>query len=373
VLVNKFGATLDINMKQGVKAANVAGAGFGASNFIMFAAYGLAFWYGSHLIRDGEMTMANVMKVFFAIVMSAMGVGQTSSLAPDYQKAAVSADEIYTLLETKSDIDSESPNGKKMDISSGEITFDNVVFEYPTRPGARIFNGFNLTVKPRQSLALVGGSGSGKSSVISLIQRFYDPLPGQLHGLTSSSSVLVDGVDIKSLNVQHYRSQIGVVSQEPTLFTGTIRENILYGNPSATEEQIIDAAKRANIHNFITNLKDGYDTRCGNKGLMLSGGQKQRIAIARAIIRNPKILLLDEATSALDSTSEKLVQKALDELMKGRTTVLIAHRLSTVRNADLIAVLENGKIVEGPAPHDQLMALNGQYALLVRTNQERME
>jgi ATP-binding cassette subfamily B (MDR/TAP) protein 1 len=274
-------------------------------------------------------------------------------------------------LETKSTIDSASKEGKQVSIEQGEVRFENVHFEYPTRQGAKIFNGFNLTIKPRTSLALVGGSGSGKSTVMSLIQRFYDPLPDL--ETKNTSAVLVDGVDIKTLNVQHYRSQIGIVSQEPTLFTGTIRENIVYGNPTATMEQVIDAAKRANVHNFISNLKDGYDTKCGNKGLMLSGGQKQRIAIARAIVRNPKVLLLDEATSALDSTSEKIVQKALDELMKGRTTVLIAHRLSTVRNADLIAVLEKGKIVEGPLPHDQLMALNGHYATLVRTNQERME
>jgi ABC-type multidrug transport system fused ATPase/permease subunit len=206
---------------------------------------------------------------------------------------------------------------------------------------------------------------------MSLVQRFYDPLPNP--DGKSASSVLIDGHDLRSLNVAHFRSQIGIVSQEPTLFTGTIRENIAYCKPTATEDEIVNAARAANIHNFVMTLTDRYDTKIGNKGLLLSGGQKQRIAIARAIVRQPKILLLDEATSALDSASEKVVQKALDEVMKNRTTILIAHRLSTVRNADLIAVLEKGKIVEGPAPHDQLMALNGIYATRVRNNQDRME
>jgi ATP-binding cassette subfamily B (MDR/TAP) protein 1 len=226
-----------------------------------------------------------------------------------------------------------------------------------------IFKGFSLSIQPGKSTALVGQSGSGKSTIIGLIERFYDPLRGV---------VKIDGRDIKTYNLRALRRHIGLVSQEPTLFAGTIRENIVYGTETATEAEIENAARSANAHDFISNLKDGYNTWCGERGVQLSGGQKQRIAIARAILKNPAILLLDEATSALDSQSEKVVQEALDRVMVGRTSIVVAHRLSTIQNCDQITVLEKGIVVE-KGTHASLMAKgpSGTYFGLVSLQQGR--
>lgn len=255
-------------------------------------------------------------------------------------------------------IDSSSPKGLKPDFTEGMISLNNVSFAYPTRPNAPIFSDLSLTVEPNTTLAIVGESGGGKSTVISLVERYYDP---------SSGSIEIDGVKLTDINVTHLRDQIGLVSQEPTLFATTIAGNISYGSPTATEEDIIQAAKMANAHEFITSFPDGYGTFVGDKGAQLSGGQKQRIAIARVLVKNPKILLLDEATSALDSESELIVQEALDKLLSGgkRTTIVIAHRLSTIRQADKIAVIMGGKVVE-LGSHDALMKeSSGHYRKLV--------
>lgn len=232
-------------------------------------------------------------------------------------------------------------------------------FTYPTRKNIKVYNGFNLTIQPGQTVALVGTSGGGKSTAVSLIQRFYDPNEGR---------VLLDGNDLRSLNVAWLRQQMGLVSQEPVLFAMTIAENIAYGSKGVTREDVIQAAKQSNAHDFISALPDGYDTYVGEKGAQLSGGQKQRVAIARAIVRDPAILLLDEATSALDTESERIVQGSLDKLlsMKRRTTMVIAHRLSTIQDADLIAVLSDGRVVE-QGSHQQLMQNpNGAYYNLVK-------
>ncbi|PQP94252.1 hypothetical protein Pyn_33834 [Prunus yedoensis var. nudiflora] len=227
--------------------------------------------------------------------------------------------------------------GEILEEVSGEVEFKHVEFAYPSRPESIIFKDFNLTVPAGKTVALVGGSGSGKSTVISLLQRFYDPLGGE---------ILLDGVAINKLQLRWMRSQMGLVSQEPALFATSIKENILFGQEDAEIEQVIDAGKAANAHNFISQLPQGYDTQVGERGVQMSGGQKQRIAIARAIIKKPRILLLDEATSALDSESERVVQEALDKAAVGRTTIIIAHRLSTIRNADVIAVVQNGQVME---------------------------
>ncbi|KAG6577939.1 ATP-binding Cassette (ABC) superfamily [Phytophthora cinnamomi] len=240
----------------------------------------------------------------------------------------------------------------------GKIEFKNILFRYPTRPEVTVLRNYNLTIEAGQTVAFCGPSGGGKSTGVSLIERFYDPVDGQ---------VLLDGVDTKELNLNWLRSQIGLVGQEPTLFIGTIAENIAYGlTDKPTQQDIEEAAKMANAHGFITKFPDGYDTQVGMKGEQLSGGQKQRIAIARAILKNPNILLLDEATSALDSESEKVVQEALDKVvaLKRRTTIIIAHRLSTIRKADKICVVSGGKIAE-QGTHQELIKLKGIYAKLV--------
>jgi len=233
-----------------------------------------------------------------------------------------------------------------------------VDFVYPARPNAMILRNFCLQIKAGSNVALVGKSGCGKSTIIGLIERFYDPVKGL---------VLIDGQDIKSFNLRSLRKHIALVGQEPTLFAGSIRENIAYGKENATEAEIVEAAKAANAHEFISSLNDGYETNAGNRGTQLSGGQKQRIAIARAIIKNPSILLLDEATSALDAHSESLVQEALDKVTVGRTTIVVAHRLSSIQNADCIAVIEKGSVVE-QGNHAHLMAKGegGAYFVLIQ-------
>jgi ATP-binding cassette subfamily B (MDR/TAP) protein 1 len=224
-------------------------------------------------------------------------------------------------------IDSSGVEGVKLPSVKGTIEFRNITFSYPTRQETNVLEGFSLTVEAATTVALVGSSGCGKSTTVQLVERFYDPAEG---------AVTLDGHDLRDLNVHWLRQQIGLVSQEPALFACTIRENIAYGSPGANQEQIEEAAKKANAHNFIVSFPDGYNTNVGDKGAQLSGGQKQRIALARVLVKNPQIMLLDEATSALDSESEKAVQEALDNVLaeKKRTTIVIAHRLSTIRNAD---------------------------------------
>lgn len=235
--------------------------------------------------------------------------------------------------------------------------FRDVHFRYPTRPEQPVLRGLNLSVKPGQYVALVGASGCGKSTTIQLLERFYDPLTG---------GVYVDGKEISSLNINDYRSFIALVSQEPTLYQGTVRENLELGadRSDVSDEEIAAVCKEANIYDFIQSLPDGFNTVVGSKGSMLSGGQKQRIAIARALLRDPKILLLDEATSALDSESEHVVQAALDKAAKGRTTIAVAHRLSTIQRADVIYVFDQGRIVES-GTHHELMKIGGKYSELV--------
>jgi len=243
--------------------------------------------------------------------------------------------------------------------TSLSIQFQNVGFSYPSRPEHEVLRGLDLNIGEGQTLALVGPSGCGKSTIVGLLQRFYCPTLGR---------VVINGRDIQTLDINGLRHKIGVVTQDPTLFSGTILSNIIYGVPSATKEQAVEAAKRANAHDFICSFPGGYETEVGERGVQLSGGQKQRIAISRAIIRQPSLLLLDEATSALDADSEEIVQAALDSLLnenKGITTVIIAHRLRTVRNADLIAVVNRGHIVEIGSHGDLMQVSNGYYRGMV--------
>lgn len=274
-------------------------------------------------------------------------------------KAKEAASQLKTLFDRTPSIDSWSKKGDKIDAKAiqGTLEFRDVHFRYPTRPEQPVLQGLNLKVEPGQYVALVGASGCGKSTTISLLERFYDPVAGGIY---------IDGKDISTLNIADYRSCMALVSQEPTLYQGTIRENILMGasHDNVSDTEIEAVCKEANILDFITSLPDGFSTVVGSKGGLLSGGQKQRIAIARALLRNPKILLLDEATSALDSESEHVVQAALDKAAKGRTTIAVAHRLSTIQKADVIYVFDQGKVVE-QGTHAELMKKGGRYCELV--------
>lgn len=289
-------------------------------------------------------------------------------MAPELQAvgaALAAASKLFATIDRTPPIDSSDEGGMKPDKVVGRITFDNVVFNYPSRPDVPILKGLNLDISPGSSIALVGASGTGKSTVVSLIERFYDPLSG---------TVQLDGVDIKGLNIKWLRQQIGLVQQEPVLFSTSIRNNVSHGfvgSPfeNASEEEkfrlIQEACTKANAASFIQKLPQGYDTIVGERGVLLSGGQKQRIAIARAIVSDPRILLLDEATSALDTQSEGVVQDALDKAAAGRTTITIAHRLSTIRDSDQIYVIGNGGVLEH-GTHNQLLSNpDGPYAQLV--------
>jgi len=332
---------------------------YAASQSLMFCCVAIGFWYGATLISHYEYDLFQFFLCFAAVIFGAQSAGTVFSFAPDMGKAKNAAIELKTLFERQPTIDTWSKEGTPVTDMKGLVEFRDVHFRYPTRPEQPILRGLNLQIRPGQFVALVGASGCGKSTTIALMERFYDPVMG---------GVFVDGHDISTLNVNSYRSHIALVSQEPTLYRGTIRENILLGADTKPEDvpeaAIIQACKDANIYEFIMSLPESFNTMVGNKGSMLSGGQKQRIAIARALLRDPKILLLDEATSALDSESEKVVQAALDKAARGRTTIAVAHRLSTIQKADLIYVFDAGRIVEA-GTHVELLAKRGRYHELV--------
>ncbi|NXP76269.1 MDR1 protein, partial [Ramphastos sulfuratus] len=353
----RYVASLDGPYRVGLTKAPLYGFTYGVSQSAEYFVNAAVFRFGAWLIAHCLTNFENVFIVFSSVLFAAMNVGQSASLAPDFGKARVSAQRIFQLLDRKPLVDSYSEEGEKLNNFEGNIEFRNIHFVYPTRPEVQVLQGLNVKVNKGQTLALVGSSGCGKSTSIQLLQRFYDPVEGQ---------VLADGFDTRSLHLQWLRSRLGLVSQEPILFDCSIAENIQYGDNSrvVSQKEIEEAAKAANIHAFIEKLPEKYNTRVGEKGTQLSGGQKQRIAIARALVRNPAVLLLDEATSALDTESEKVVQKALDNARQGRTCIVIAHRLTTVQTADIIAVIQNGRVVE-QGTHSQLMAKEGQYYALV--------
>uniref|UniRef100_A0A1D1Y062 ABC transporter B family member 11 n=1 Tax=Anthurium amnicola TaxID=1678845 RepID=A0A1D1Y062_9ARAE len=344
-------------VKMGIRQGFISGICFGFSFLVVFCAYALSFYSGARLIEDGKTTFTYVFRVFFALNLVAVGISQSSSLLPDATKARSAAASVFAILDQEHKISGANDLGIKLQQVKGCLEFRHVSFCYPTRPDVPIFKDFSLAVESGQTLALVGESGSGKSTAISLLQRFYDPNSGQ---------ILLDGIEIQKLQVRWLRQQMGLVNQEPTLFNDTIRANIAYGKEGeVTEAEIIMAAEAANAHKFISGLQQGYETLVGEQGIQLSGGQKQRIAIARAIVKEPKILLLDEATSALDAESEQVVQDALDHVMVNRTTIVVAHRLSTIRAADLIGVVKNGQIIEKGKHEDLINLKDGVHASLL--------
>ncbi|KAM3299663.1 hypothetical protein ACQJBY_040927 [Aegilops geniculata] len=356
-VVTKYNQKCQASKNQGIRTGIVGGIGFGFSYTMLYVTSALCYYVGAKFISQGNSDFGGVFKAYFALVLAMIGASQTSAMASDSAKANDSATSIFKILDRKSQIDSNSEEGSTMELVQGDIDFMHISFKYPSRPDVQIFSDFTLNIPSRKTVALVGQSGSGKSTVIALLERFYDP---------DSGVILLDGVEIKNLKLSWLRDQMGLVSQEPVLFNDTIRANIAYGkHEEVTEEEIAAAAKAANAHEFISSMPQGYSTSVGERGTQLSGGQKQRIAIARAILKDPRILLLDEATSALDAESESVVQDALDRVMLGRTTVTVAHRLSTIQGADIIAVLKDGAIVE-KGTHETLMGIaGGAYASLL--------
>jgi ABC-type multidrug transport system fused ATPase/permease subunit len=310
------------------------------------------------LVETGELTIGKLVSFILYTTFIAAAAGGLGDLYGQLQKTIGASERIMEILETE---DETTTQAQQQHISKdpvvGFIEFEKVRFRYPSRPEMEVLQGLNFAIKPGQKIALVGQSGAGKSTIVQLLMRFYNITEG---------SIRLDGKAIENIDLQHLRHNIGIVPQEVMLFGGTIEENIRYGKPEATHDEIEQAARKANAWEFVSSFPDGLQTVVGERGIKLSGGQRQRIAIARAILKDPAVLVLDEATSSLDSESERLVQDALDLLMENRTTIIIAHRLATVRKADRIFVLQNGKILEEGSHLDLLEEENGLYSKLVR-------
>ncbi|XP_061197341.1 uncharacterized protein LOC133205527 [Saccostrea echinata] len=353
-----YSEEVEKSYKVGKKLAIAYGAFEGIVGILAYGAIAMVLWYGGKLVYDnthGEHTglTPGVLTSFLLYTLQvAMAFALMSALYGDFMQAVGASIRIFDLLDRVPDVPTE--NGEVLYHMNGRVEFQNVYFTYPSRPETKVLKGITFSVEPGEMVALVGPSGGGKSTIVNLIERFYDP---------DSGRILLGDVDLKTLDPQWFRKKVSMVSQEPTLFASSIKDNIAYGC-RATDQEVEAVAKQANAHEFISTFEDGYNTLVGERGVRLSGGQKQRIAIARALIMDPVLLLLDEATSALDAESEHLVQEAVDRAMKGRTVIVIAHRLSTVRNATKVVVIDKGEISE-MGTHDELLAKNGVYKRLV--------
>ncbi len=328
--------------------------------FLGFGAIAGLLWYTGHQVIAGTLGIGTLTGFLLYGVAIGASLGSLASLYGQFREGTGAIERVFEIIDTRPTI-LDAPDARPLGRVAGEIELDDASFAY--LPGRPVLRDISLTVPAGETLALVGPSGSGKTTLVGLIPRLWE---------VSSGTIRVDGVDIRDVTVASLRAQIGLVAQEATLFGGTVRENILYGRLDATEAEMVDAAVAANAHDFISVLPAGYDTVVGDRGMRLSGGQRQRVAIARAILKDPPILLLDEATSSLDNESERLVQDALDRLKVGRTTIIVAHRLSTIRAADRIAVLDDGWLVE-LGTQDELLARDGLYARLHRTQFARPE
>ncbi|WP_242916606.1 ABC transporter ATP-binding protein [Pontibacter liquoris] len=356
--VGRYKTSLDKAVKTALSAAYYRGAFI---TFIIVGLFGgiiLVIWYGSTLVQQGDIKIGELISFIIYTVFIGASVGGLGELYGKVQAALGATERILEILNEQ-----EEPTDKGQRTLAetprlhGDIAYHNVAFSYPTRPDIAVLRDISFSIRAGEKIALVGPSGAGKSTIVQLLMRFYE---------LSGGGITVDGQDIRQLDLTTLRANIGIVPQEVLLFGGTIRENIAYGKPTATEAEVIAAAQKANAWNFIKTFPEGLETLVGERGVKLSGGQRQRIAIARAILKNPAILVLDEATSALDSESEQLVQQAMDELMKDRTSIVIAHRLSTIRKVDKILVIDGGEIVE-EGSHDALSnSENGIYANLLK-------
>ncbi|WP_162052054.1 ABC transporter ATP-binding protein [Pontibacter pamirensis] len=356
--VARYRTTLGKAVSTALSAAYYRGAFI---TFIIIGLFGgiiLVIWYGATLVANGEIEPGDLISFVLYTVFIGASVGGLGEIYGKVQSALGSTERILEILQEQ-----EEPTDKSVKALSevprlhGDIVYNQVAFSYPTRTDVQVLNDISFSVKAGEKVALVGPSGAGKSTIAQLLVRYYD---------VSGGGIAVDGKDIRDINLTTLRGNIGIVPQEVLLFGGTIRENIAYGRPEATEAEIIEAARKANAYDFVVSFPEGFETLVGERGIKLSGGQRQRIAIARAILKNPSILILDEATSALDSESEQLVQQAMDVLMQERTTIVIAHRLATIRKVDKILVIDNGEIVE-EGSHDMLsMNPEGIYANLLK-------
>jgi ABC-type multidrug transport system fused ATPase/permease subunit len=356
--LTRYKKAIDEIRKINIKSGNWRGVFVSFIFLFLFGAIVFIIWQGVTMVQNGTLSLTQFNAFLIFTVMLGASVGSLPELYASIQKAVGATERLMQLIQE--DSERELYHGKLTPEITGAITFENVHFSYPQRKDIEVLRGFNLSIQQGQTVALVGHSGVGKSTLASLILHYYE---------TESGAIQFDGQNISDIEVKHLRSQMAIVPQELILFSGTIRENIAYGKPGAAQEEIEEAARKAFALDFINGFPEKFETQVGDRGIQLSGGQKQRIAIARAILRNPKILILDEATSALDSESEKLVQMALEELMRNRTSVVIAHRLSTIRKADKIVVMEKGVAIE-EGTHETLIAKeNGVYANLMETQQ----
>jgi subfamily B ATP-binding cassette protein MsbA len=353
--VNRYSVRVENVFRLAVRRARLQSSFMALMTFLSFTSVAVVLWFGGHEVLAGHITPGELVSILIYMGIVAGPVGSLAGLYGEFQKALGSAERIFSLLDEPVTV-TDAPGALPLPPLEGNLKFENVRFEYDEK--TPVLHDLTFEARPGQVLALVGPSGAGKTTVANLIPRFFDPSGGR---------ILVDGYDIRQVQVKSLREQISTVLQEPVLFGTTIRENIIYGRLDASEAEIIEAARSANALEFIEKLPDQFDTLVGERGVKLSGGQRQRIAIARALLRNPRILILDEATSSLDNESESLVQEALDRLMQQRTTVVIAHRLSTIENADKIVVIDQGRLVE-EGNHAALMEREGLYYRLYTRN-----